>query len=423
MKLPRLPAAGATMLVQVIDMGSQVVAGVLVARALGPVAMGHYTFALAVAGILAIVLLFGAGEVAITLYAERKHDPGAILEGSLAALAKGTALTVLVGLSLGLGLRLDAQGAGSLTLALLALIVNGLATTFNYSILGRGASGRDLPVIVLSRAVMLAGVALGAWRGNLLVAMGGQLAGAVTLAAGRALVVHRTLFPLRPRREVAVRDLYSRRGRWIGVSSVFGSISARVDMLLLESLSNPVQLGLYGGAYRVINGVATGAGAFAMALFPGLVSADPAARARSRKLGILASIGLSAGPLLLLPFAGAFITFLYGQSWSDAAPAFAWLLAASVIQVQTAFLSRRLVASGGEKVMPFGQGLAATANVVVNLFLIPSMGARGAAIATFVAEACVLSVYVLGPRVFQLYRVNRSEAAQVVPGATSPAPR
>jgi O-antigen/teichoic acid export membrane protein len=194
-------------------------------------------------------------------------------------------------------------------------------------------------------------------------------------------------------------------------------------MLLLEGLSTPVQLGLYGGAYRVINGVATGAGAFAMALFPGLVSADASARKRARKIGFLASLGLSAGPLLILPFAGAFITLLYGNGWSDAAPAFAWLLGASVLQVQTAFLSRRLVAGGGEKVMPFGQGLAAVANVGVNLLLIPTMGALGAAIATFVAEACVLSVYLVGPRVFHLYRMNRSEAAQGVPGATPAAPR
>jgi O-antigen/teichoic acid export membrane protein len=419
----RLPPAAATMAVQVIDMGSQVAAGVLVARALGPVAMGHYTFALAVAGILAIVLLFGAGEVAITLYAERKHDPGAVLEGSLAALAKGTGITVAVGLAIGIGLRLDAQGAESLALALLALIVNGLATTFNYSILGRGASVRDLPVIVISRAVMLAGVAYGAWRGNLILAMAGQLAGAVTLALGRGLVVHRNLFRLQPRRDAEVREHYSRRGRWIGLSSVFGSISARIDMILLEGLSTPVQLGLYGGAYRVINGVATGAGAFAMALFPGLVSADPAARIRARKLGFLASLGLSAGPLLILPFAGAFITFLYGKGWSDAAPAFAWLLAASVLQVQTAFLSRRMVADGREKVMPLGQGLAAVANVGVNLILIPRMGALGAAIATFVAEACVLGVYLVAPRVFQLYRRSRSGSAQPLPAAHSAAPR
>jgi O-antigen/teichoic acid export membrane protein len=153
------------------------------------------------------------------------------------------------------------------------------------------------------------------------------------------------------------------------------------------------------------------------------VSADPAARARSRKLGILASLGLSAGPLLLLPFAGAFITLLYGKGWSEAAPAFAWLLGASVLQVQTAFLSRRLVAGGREKVMPFGQGLAAFANVGVNLLLIPSMGALGAAIATFVAEACVLAVYLVGPRVFHLYRANRSEAAQGAPAVTAAAPR
>jgi O-antigen/teichoic acid export membrane protein len=411
------------MLVQGVDMASQVAAGVLVARALGPVAMGHYTFALAVAGILAIVLLFGAGEVAITLYAERKLDPGAVLEGSLAALAKGTGLTVVVGIAIGLGLRLDGEAAAALGLALLALIVNGLATTFNYSILGRGASVRDLPVVALSRAVMLAGVAFGAWRGSLVIAMGGQLAGALALAAGRALVVHRHLFPLRPRREALVRELYRRRGRWIGVSSVFGSISARVDMVLLESMSTPVQLGLYGGAYRIINGIATGAGAFAMALFPGLVSADPAARSRARKLGLLASAGLSAGPLLILPFAGAFITFLYGKGWSDAAPTFAWLLAASALQVQTAFLSRRLVAAGREKVMPFGQGMAAAANVGVNLALIPAYGALGAAIATFAAEASVLLVYLVGPRLFRLYRESRARPVQPVQVATPAVPR
>ncbi|MEI7706359.1 MAG: oligosaccharide flippase family protein [Deltaproteobacteria bacterium] len=423
MKILRLPPAAATVMVQAIDMASQIAAGVLVARALGPVAMGHYTFALAVAGILAIVLLFGASEVSVTLYAGRKHDPGAILEGSFVALARGTALTVAIGLAIGLLLRLDAEGAAALALALIALIVNGASATFNYAILGRGASSRDLPVIAFSRLVMLAGVAWGAWRGDLLLAMGGQVAGAATLASGRALLVHRKLFPLRLRRDDEVRAQISRRGRWLILSSVFGTISARADMILLESMSTPVQLGLYGGSYRVINGIATGASAFAMALFPGLVSADPAARNRARKLGILASIALSTGPLLLVPFAGAFITLLYGKGWSDAGPTFAWLLGASVLQVQTAFLSRRIVAAGREKVMPFGQGLAATANIGVNLLLIPSMGARGAAIATFVAEVCVLSAYLIGPRVFHLFRSGRSGTGQVAPLASPAAPR
>ncbi len=414
MRIPRIPPAAATIAVQGIDMTSQVAAGVLVARALGPVAMGHYTFALAVAGILAIVLLFGAGEVAITLYAGRAHPPGAVLEGSLAALAKGTGITVVVGVALALGMRLDPEAAGALALALAALVVNGLGTTFNYAILGRQASARDLPVIAVSRAVMLAGVALGAWRGSLLQAMGGQLAGALTLALGRALLVHRHIFPVRPHRDAGVRDHFARRGRWIGVSSIFGSISARVDMILLEGLSTPVQLGLYGGAYRVINGVATGAGAIAMALFPGLVSSDPATRARARRTGLLASFAISAGPVLVLPLAGTVITLLYGQGWSGAGPMFGWLLAASALQVQTAFLSRRIVASGQERLLPFGQGLAAVANVGMNLALIPTRGALGAAMATFVAEACVLLVYLVAPRVFHVYRSRRSDAARPV---------
>ena len=423
MRIPRLPPAAATIAVQGIDMASQVVAGILVARSMGPVAMGHYTFALAVAGILAIVLLFGASEVSVTLYAGRREDPGAVLEGSLAALAKGTALTILAGTAVGVVLRLDAQGAAALALALTALIVNGVSSTFNYAILGRGQSARDLPVIVVSRSVMIAGVALGAWKGSLVVAMAGQVAGAVTLAAGRGWLVHRHVFPLRPRRDDAVRAQFSRRGRWLILSSVFGTISARVDMILLESMSTAVQLGLYGGAYRVINGIATGASAIAMALFPGLVSADPAARARSRKLGILASVGLSAVPLACVPVAGALITLLYGKGWSDAGPTFAWLLGASALQVQTAFLSRRIVAAGREKVMPLGQGAAAIANVGVNLLLIPSMGAHGAAIATFAAEASVLLVYLVAPRVFHLVRGDRSERAQSVAVASPVVPR
>ncbi len=194
-------------------------------------------------------------------------------------------------------------------------------------------------------------------------------------------------------------------------------------MIFLEALSTPVQLGLYGGAYRVINGNATAAGAVAMALFPGLVSADPAARARSRKLGIAASAVLSAGPLLLLPFAGAFISFLYGKGWSEAGPILAWLLAASAIQVQSAFLSRRMVAAGREKVLPLGQGLAAAVNVAVNLALIRSHGALGAAVATFAAEACAVALYLVGPRVFHLYRLRRSEAGRVAPAASPAAPR
>ncbi len=404
----RLPPTAATLLVQGIDMGSQVLVGVLIARGLGPAAMGHFTFALAVAGILAIVVLWGAGEVAVSLYAGGEEEPGAVLEASLRALGRGAVATVAAASAIVAVLRPEGPAVLALALAVAALLANGLASTFNYAILGRRASARDLPVVAASRAILLAGVVAGVLAGSLPLALLGTLLGALALALGRGWLVHRTLFPLRPRRDDRVRAIFSRRGRWIGLSSVFGTVSARLDMLLLQRLAPATELGLYGACYRIINGIATGASANAQALFPGLVSGVPATQARARRLSRLLSLALSAVPLLTLPFAGAVVVAIYGEGWRDAGTIFSWLLAASALQVQTAFRSRRLVADGRERLLPVGQGLAALVNVGANLALIPALGALGAAVATFAAEAAALSVYLAGPALLAALAARRA---------------
>lgn len=413
----RLPPALATVAVQGVDMVSQVAAGVLVARLLGPAAMGDFTFALAVAGVLAIVVLWGASEVSVSLYAGGKHEPAEILEASFRALGRGCTVTVLLTVLLLAVMRPAQSTVVAVALSVTTLLVNGVASTFNYAILGRRASARDLPVVVVARALQLGVVLAGVLAGSLPLAMAGLLLGAVALSAGRALVVQRHLFPLRRHRSDAVRAVFSERGRWIGLSSVFGVVSARIDMFLLQRLTPGAELGLYGGCYRVINGVTTGASATAQALFPGMTSGQPELRARAQRNARLVSFGLSAIPALALPFAAAIAVAIYGEGWREAGPIFGWLLAANVLQVQTAFRSRRLVADGREKLLPFGQGFAAVVNVGLNLTLIPLLGARGAAIATFAAEATALTVYLTGPRLLAWRQARRASDMPLTPAS------
>ncbi len=61
--------AAATVWVQLMTVGAQLGVDIMVARMLGPALTGEVVFALATAGLLSVVMLFGTGEVAVALYA------------------------------------------------------------------------------------------------------------------------------------------------------------------------------------------------------------------------------------------------------------------------------------------------------------------------------------------------------------------
>ena len=392
----RLPPAAWTVAVQGVDMAAQLAAGIAVARLLGPEAMGAFTFAFAVAAILAIFVLFGTGEVAIQLYGKpAEHRPQAVLGATLLVVGGGAVVCILGGGAVIAAMDLAPLTRLAVALALATLLLNGLAVALNLAVLAFDASRRDLVDVAWTRALLLVGVAAGAWTGSLVVVLVAYIGGAALLTAARWWHVHTRLFPARPELDRPTTDELWRRGRHVGVGSIFGVISSRSDMLLLEHLTSTAEVGLYGAAYRLINGVQAGSTAVATALYPGYARAvEAGAVNRTRRLFVAFPVACAAGLVVVaLTLAEPIVVFVFGEAYRAAGPLFEVLLAAAAVQTLITFAAKALIARHQERHLPPAQALSAATNLGLNLVFIASLGGLGAAWATLAAEVVLVGWY------------------------------
>ncbi|MCB9539165.1 MAG: oligosaccharide flippase family protein [Myxococcales bacterium] len=394
--LARVPPAGWTLVVQGIELVASIAATILVGRVLGTEAMGSFAFALNLAGLLAIFLLFGTGEIAIQMYQDAENtSPRAVYGASLIVVACGSLACLAVGTAVVFGMGLSFESGLATYIALVTLLVNGLAATLNNAILAFDAAGKDVGNIVVSRAVLLAGVVAAGLAGSLIGVLCAYVAAAIVLSALRARLVGRHLFPVRPVFDGEVTRALWHRGRQIGVGSIFGTISNRSDMLLLEGMTDTTQVGLYGASYRIINGVQAGAVAVSTALYPGLLRAIQAGKmTRTRRLYLAFPLAVAAF-LIAIAFtvSDPLVTLLLGDDFAPARPVFKLLLLASACQTVLMFLAKYLIARGKEGVMPTAQAVSAATNLTLNVIFIPSILALGAAWATLAAEVVLLLIY------------------------------
>jgi O-antigen/teichoic acid export membrane protein len=186
---------------------------------------------------------------------------------------------------------------------------------------------------------------------------------------------------LSPRRwsTLAVRSLpYS-------AQDSISKLLARGDALLLSLLATQAAVGVYGAAYRLLETTTlvpySVAAAFS-AMFTYLESHQK--QSLSDAFGRAAKLGC----LLLFPFAIAFATLagpicslVYGPHFNSAAPVLRALAPTVLLLGLTTIMIALLVARGDPWRVSRPLAVTVGTNVVLNLVLIPSMGALGAAVA------------------------------------------
>jgi len=194
---------------------------------------------------------------------------------------------------------------------------------------------------------------------------------------------------------------------------LLGALYFRFDAILLSLLRSDAQVGLYGVCYRVIDVLTLLPTYLMITVFPE-IARQQAASARVRELvqGAVSSVLLAVIPIcvLLLVFAPEVVEVAGGPRFAAATAVLRILLVAIVpLYVNTVFFSS-LVALDQQGRL-FRWLLATLAlNVLLNLALIPALGARGAALALVVTESVALA---LGVR---LYRVVGAELKIRGPG-------
>lgn len=383
-----------TFATRVVIIGMGVVTSAAVARLLGPAGKGLYSVALLIGGLGA---QFGnLGLHASNTYfvaGNRKHLPVAI----------GNSL----GVSLGLG-GLGAAAAwfvfylfpslaplqGFLLAAALASVPVSLAYLLLVNVLLSVHEVRAYNQIeVFSKVLAILLIGLLFWLGR--VSAGDLfLANLLVLVFGSAWVLWKleSLFALGPvlSRRFFVESLSY--GWKSYLATLFAFLVLRIDQLMVQYMLGAEQLGYYSTAVNMIDMVYMLPVVVGTLLFPKLsaMGTDREKWAFTKKVSlaiffIMAIFCLPAAflckPVLLL---------VYGKGFEAAVPAFLWLLPAIVMISTNAVFMNYFGSIGNPMVTVYSPGLAAAANVLLNLKLIPSYGIVGASIASVIAYGIML---------------------------------
>jgi O-antigen/teichoic acid export membrane protein len=183
----------------------------------------------------------------------------------------------------------------------------------------------------------------------------------------------------------------------MGFAWLFNLAFNTIDVLMLGLMSNPEQVGLYGAAYRVVNQVLVTYYLLTQVLYPQFVRHRIEDRSRMLRARILLPL-FGAGILiaaLVSVSRRTVLTVMFGHQFL-AASSLLMLLAWSIpLDFLTSYLSNAFIAWGMEKKILLCTGVAAASNIVLNLVLIPSQGARGAAVNTLLSYAIFLTTLCL----------------------------
>jgi len=380
-------------------------ATLLVARAMGPAVsvvllailarkdgaadVGLYGLAAAVFSLLEAASSLGMRHL-LPRELARRDDRALLASAAVACLSVGTVLALITGVST---LWMRGGMATVVALAAAATPLAAVAVTEEGYWLARGRASRLAWALLAEQGVRLVVSLAALYLG----------AGVETLVAvmvlGRAVAVVLTLPPggltLWATNRSSLRVLWSEVPVFLGLEAVY-QLYWRVDVLLLSALTPLSEVGFYVAAYRVFSALLLLPQSYGQILLPGMVK-DGGRRLLRRGiiemlvmgavLGFVAAVG--SAPLMRL---------VYGQGFERAALVLTILSLGMVLASVDQPQGRALVARGRQRLDLTVLTVATACNAALNLILIPTHGAVGAAAATLVSLAVSVGGHALALR-------------------------
>lgn len=185
----------------------------------------------------------------------------------------------------------------------------------------------------------------------------------------------------------------------LAISSVFVTIYHRIDQVMLFQMLGAGAVGLYAVAVRLTEAMSFVANAFMSSVFPVLAArfgtdGNSFARATQLSFKYLSIVVLPAAATVML-LRHELIIALFGRQYMGASTSLAVLVWSEVWVFLGVGYSQVLIAAGQQRILLICTGVAAAANVVLNLALIPGLGIVGSSIATTIgygiAQAMLLA--------------------------------
>jgi O-antigen/teichoic acid export membrane protein len=419
-----LGGAVSSLTVRVLALALTFLTTLFLARLLGAEAYGQYAYAMSWFAVCTPFVGFGLAGIMTREIAASGGDGAAAVRAALVRfllmVTMGSALVVAGGLAGAVILLCHAGWVSQTTAAVLLLVALLLPLTSVAAALGAVQNGLRrileslLPTQVLHPAVLCggAGIGLAAWGDGVASGVTGllfQIVGAVAalgLAAnflGRQVpwraIIRAPLMDLpQPPRELLLAGLLL-----VG-SGLATVVRAQADILLLGSLIGPEAAGPYHAASRT-------AMLLSVLHIAGYAALGPQAASKLRRgdaVGLQRDVDLfmllTVVPMLPVTIVfllePAWVLGLFGEGFASAATPFRILTVAWLFQIATGPAYLLLISALRERDILLGAIVGACLNLPLNLLLVPSLGATGAAIATGLAMTAQKS--------YMVHRVERA---------------
>ena len=185
----------------------------------------------------------------------------------------------------------------------------------------------------------------------------------------------------------------AREGVYFSVSLSSQSIYNNIDKTMLARLSTLDGTGIYTTAYRLIDLAFQPVSALLASTYSrffqhGAAGLAASTRFARRLLPFSAGYGILAA--LCLSLAAPVVPHILGNSYARAVEAVWWLSPIIFLRSVHYFLADSLTGSGFQGIRTFVQLLVAGQNVLLNLWLIPAHGWRGAAWASLASDGMLM---------------------------------
>lgn len=389
----------------------------LIARTFGERGVGDYSFAFAVAALLILGVEFGLRPLVTRSVA---RSPQLARESALSILAAQLVLTLIMGGVLGALILVAGYRSEVSWLLLLAfggLAFRALAITLVAFLEAVEAMDKSALAEVSSRTVIaVVGIALILAGASLQAVMVAHVVGgAAYLGVTAVWVVRRFGLPVaRVDPALAIR-IFRSALPFVGAATLY-EMYARVDILMLHEMLGAAETGQYAVAVRVVTTPVILANLVGQAMYPNLSRAAATAdEGRLLFLGTLKWLGITAmaGAVVLITVGDPTLVLLFGAEYGRAGGLVPWLTIVLFVQFVAVAYWRLLFAMDRETTVLKLQAVSVGLNLILNVALIPVLGALGAAVASITTEAgMAIGFHVLCSRIFPArYMANAARLA------------
>lgn len=176
--------------------------------------------------------------------------------------------------------------------------------------------------------------------------------------------------------------------------AILGIIYQKMSLAMLLFLGSASLVGLFSAAARVMDVTRIGHFALFTALYPMLVNTDSKSQRTIKFLWFFLLIISIAGSLLLFMLAGFIVDVFYGAAYQLSIPVLKILSFALLPYTINSFLSLLFLANKREKTVLYILGVSVFSLLVLNVWFIPIAGYIGAAWAVLIAE-CIQAILFL----------------------------